>query len=90
MTLQEKLDKLKVKIESNLPPKAVKIMHQATKDLEDSGIGEGILKVGDKAPEFSLPNQDGETISLQDLVNKGAVIITFYRGVWCPYHKWRN
>lgn len=85
MTLQESLDKLKTKIESNLPPETIKIMHQATKDLEDSGIGEGILKAGDKAPEFTLSNQEGKKISLKDLISKGPAIITFYRGVWCPY-----
>lgn len=85
MTLQESLDKLKSKIESNIPPETVKIMHQATKDLEDSGIGEGILKAGDKAPEFTLSNQEGKKISLKDLISKGPAIITFYRGVWCPY-----
>lgn len=85
MTLEESLAKLKAKIEGSMPQENVAIMHQATKDLETSGIGESILKVGDKAPEFLLPNQEGKMISSKELLQKGDLIITFYRGVWCPY-----
>ena len=52
MTLEDSLAKLKVKIEGSMPQENVAIMHKATKDLESSGIDEGILKVGDKAPTF--------------------------------------
>ena len=43
------------------------------------------LKKGDKAPSFSLPNAAGKTIGLNDLLQQGAVVLTFYRGTWCPY-----
>ena len=85
MSLQESLDKIKLRIESSLPKETVSIMHQATKDLENSGIGNSILKTGDKAPEFNLKNQDGKMVSSEELLKKGPLIITFYRGVWCPY-----
>lgn len=85
MTLQESLDKIKVRIESSLPKETVSIMHQATKDLENTGIGNSILKTGDKAPEFNLKNQDGVMVSSEELLKKGPLVITFYRGVWCPY-----
>lgn len=85
MDLQQSLDKLKERIEGRLPQGTVEIMHQATQDLIDSGIGDGVLKVGDKAPDFTLTNQDGEVISLDNLLQEGDAVITFYRGVWCPY-----
>lgn len=85
MTLQDSLDKIKVRIESSLPKESVLIMHQATKDLENSGIGNSILKAGNKAPEFHLKNQDGVMISSTELLKNGPLVITFYRGVWCPY-----
>lgn len=47
--------------------------------------GENALKVGDKAPDFTLPNAKGASISLNKLLNKGPVVVTFYRGDWCPY-----
>lgn len=83
--LQQSLDKIKARIEGQMPSEAVATMHQATKDLENSGIAEKILKVGDKAPEFTLKNQNGKDISSTELLKKGALIVTFYRGVWCPY-----
>lgn len=43
------------------------------------------VKKGDKAPLFSLPNATGKTIELSELLQQGAVVLTFYRGTWCPY-----
>jgi len=85
MELQKKLDQLKKRIEGNLPVEAVSIMHQATKELENTGIGDEILKVGDKAPQFILKNQNGEEIDSEDFLGKKAIVLTFYRGIWCPY-----
>ena len=41
-----------------------------------------ILKVGDKAPDFALPNGDGKTVSLSDYTSRGPVVVVFYRGFW--------
>ncbi len=43
------------------------------------------LKVGDKAPDFSLKNAFGKEVRLYDEIKKGPVILTFYRGAWCPF-----
>jgi len=85
MTFPERLLNLKQKIESGLPQEAINIMHGATKTLQESDIEAAILKVGEKAPEFSLPDQNGNSINSTDLLKKGPIILTFYRGVWCPY-----
>ena len=45
---------------------------------------EGSLSVGQKAADFSLPNPDDKYISLYEELLKGPVILTFYRGGWCP------
>lgn len=42
------------------------------------------LKVGDRAPDFALPNAFGKVISLSDCLKSGPVVIKFYRGEWCP------
>lgn len=47
--------------------------------------GENAIKIGQKAPDFELPNPEGKLISLNVLLEKGPVVITFYRGNWCPY-----
>lgn len=54
-------------------------------ELKKMGITKHILNVGDKAASFALPNAKGEMISLESQLKKGPVILTFYRGVWCPY-----
>lgn len=45
------------------------------------------LKTGDKAPQFEAKSHSGETIKLSSLLEKGAVVLFFYRGAWCPYCK---
>ncbi|GAA4239418.1 peroxiredoxin-like family protein [Postechiella marina] len=47
--------------------------------------GENAIKVGEKAPNFELPNPKGNHVTLQSLLKKGPVVVTFYRGSWCPY-----
>ena len=43
------------------------------------------LQVGAKAPDFSLKNPQGKTVKLSTMLKNGPVILTFYRGAWCPY-----
>lgn len=82
MSLQDALDKMRAKFESNLPSEIVSTMHRATDELLQSGIMESVLKVGDPAPEFSLPDSDGEMVSSAALLRNGPLIVSFYRGVW--------
>ena len=42
------------------------------------------LQVGDKAPDFALKNYKGEEVTLSTLLKAGPVVLTFYRGTWCP------
>jgi peroxiredoxin len=59
-------------------------MAKAASDLAAQMPNPG-LKVGAKAPDFSLKNPNGKTVKLSDALKKGPVILTFYRGAWCPY-----
>lgn len=45
-------------------------------------VAKPLLKVGDKAPEFSLPNGDSKTVSLSEYTARGPLVIVFYRGFW--------
>ena len=47
--------------------------------------GANAIKVGQKAPDFALPNPQGEIVSLSAFLTIGPVVVTFYRGSWCPY-----
>ena len=57
----------------------------AIERLKQSGIREKCLKVGDKAPAFTLPNVHGSSIHSTKLLKSGPLVISFYRGSWCPY-----
>ncbi len=86
MTLQDKLDAFKADFEANqAPPAAVEAFHRSTQELIDAGLADRALKAGDQAPEFTLFDSDGNRISSQELLAKGPLVLTFYRGVWCPY-----
>jgi peroxiredoxin len=61
------------------------VMDQATAEVAASGIANSSVGVGAKVPDFSLPNADGTELSLSSLLAKGPVVLTFYRGGWCPY-----
>ncbi len=90
MKLQDKLDKLRDDFENGrlpLVPTAQQIdtMHRATKTLIDNGEADRALKAGENAPHFSLSDPEGNIYNLPDLLVRGPVVVTFYRGVWCPF-----
>lgn len=65
-------------------PRQRAIMEKAASDLA-SAMPEPGLKVGSAAPDFTLPDAFGNPVALKELLMQGPVILTFYRGAWCPY-----
>src|SRR4051812_41679807 len=53
--------------------------------LEAVRAGAGAPAVGDRMPLFTLPDQDGRLVLLDDLTRQGPVVIAFHRGHWCPF-----
>lgn len=53
--------------------------------LKDQGVGKTAPKPGEPMPLFVLPDETGHLVSLDALLDKGPVAITFHRGYWCPY-----
>ena len=82
MSLQETLNKMKEEFEAGAPSEALEIMHKATDDLKNSDILKSALKVGDQAPDFTLSDQAGNDVSSKILLEKGPLVVSFYRGVW--------
>jgi peroxiredoxin len=86
MSLQDRLDAFKADFETHKAPRvAVDAFHKSTDELIASGQAQKALKAGDRAPSFSLPDPDGKLVSSSELRAKGPLVVTFYRGVWCPY-----
>lgn len=82
MKLQEKLDAYKKGFLKKVPAEALSIMKRATEDLNNSGIMDQTIKIGQKAPDFRLKNVDGKYVVLSEQLQKGVVILGFYRGRW--------
>lgn len=82
MSLEEKLRKIRQASAEKFPDEVLKKMHQATDELRDSGIMEKALNAGNKMPSFELPNTNGEMVNSDELLEKGNLVVTFYRGVW--------
>ena len=90
MKLPEKLAEFKRNFEAGGPPFNAPAwihepMHRATAELVASHAADRALKVGDRAPVFSLPDVDGKPVSSRELLARGPLVLSFYRGVWCPY-----
>ena len=82
MSLAAKLDQIRAGAEKNVPAPALELMHRATRELEDSGQLDRVIKVGEPLPSFEMGNQFGETITNNDLLGDGALVMTVYRGLW--------
>ena len=90
MTLQARLDAFKADFKGGkapyfAPPEIHPVMERATAELIASGQAGRALKAGDRAPDFSLNDPDGRPVSSAELLARGPLVLSFYRGVWCPY-----
>ncbi len=83
--LNEKIRQTIKQFRENLPPELSALIEQGAGEISALDIIERALKAGDKAPGFALANQAGEVRRLDDYLNEGPLVLTFYRGVWCPY-----
>jgi hypothetical protein len=86
-SLESRLDEFKKEFESGAPPykathEVIETMHRATAELEASGLANKALKIGDRAPRFSLFNQDHVEVNSADLLRQGPLVVSFFRGHW--------
>ena len=82
MKLQEQLDAVKKSFGEQAPEQALKIMERSSEKLRDSGIADRAVKIGDRAPDFSLRNTSNTEVSLSALLKNGPVVLSFFRGSW--------
>lgn len=82
MSLNDELKALRARAVSKRAPEIVATMHRAVEELRASGAPDRVLKVGDAAPHFALPNAEGSTVDSAKLLAAGPLIVTFYRGRW--------
>ncbi|ETW92744.1 hypothetical protein [Candidatus Entotheonella palauensis] len=82
MSLKEQLDTQRAKSRERIPAETRVLMDQGTESLRQSGIVDRSLKAGDTMPAFTLPNAIGRSVDSADLLAKGPLVVSFYRGGW--------
>ena len=82
MSLARKLDAIREAGAKRIPAEKRAVMGAAQQALRDSGIESGFIKVGDRLPDFALGNARSRIVRSADLFNRGAVVLTVFRGHW--------
>jgi len=85
MSLNEVLEDFRAGWFQRIPKESQEIMERHIEQLRNGAIARSMLKAGDRAPAIVLGNAKGETLDVGALLEKGPVIVNFYRGGWCPY-----
>ncbi len=70
---------------AGLTPEVQGTVQRSFERLLGSGVGSQAKRTGDQAPDFALPNVHGQKVQLSDLLADGPVVLSFYRGGWCPF-----
>jgi peroxiredoxin len=81
----EQRDQMQAQMAEQAPSELLAGFAAAAERLDAVDFAARAPKIGEPAPEFTLPDQRGEQVSLSELVREGPVVLIFYRGEWCPY-----
>jgi peroxiredoxin len=85
MSLKEQLAQFRADWRERVPAERQEMMLRHIQQLRDGAISKTMLKVGDRAPSIVLADAKGETVDVATLLKQGPVIVSFYRGGWCPF-----
>jgi len=81
-TLADELRALKTRLEGKRAPEQVALMHRSVDELRAANAAGRALKASDRAPEFTLPNAEERPVGSRELLARGPLVVTFYRGRW--------
>jgi peroxiredoxin len=84
-SLREQFAERKELIAKYVPPETQAIHKRVVAELRDQGIVRHALSAGAKAPDFVLNDHNGKPVSSAELLNKGRLVLCFFRGRWCPF-----
>jgi len=84
--LQAQLDEITAHTRTLVQPERLAVTESFVAELLASGIENHVLAPGSLAPEFALPDATtGNLVRSSDLLAVGPLVLTFFRGRWCPY-----
>lgn len=94
-SLQDQLDRITQNTRRLVQPERLAVSEKATAELFATGIEERVLPAGSIAPSFTLPDATGKAVHSADLLALGPLVVSFFRGRWCPYcvtelERWRD
>jgi peroxiredoxin len=84
VSLQEQLHAFAETVKRERPEFAAAV-DRLVQRLRQYGAGESAPQIGETMPPFALPDDAGQMVSLDELLDRGPVAVTFHRGHWCPY-----
>ena len=85
VSLASTLGALRDKYAALLKPSITAVMDGHIQHLRATGFVQGAKNVGDRMPSFELKDRQGNTVSSSELLKRGPLVVTFFRGTWCPY-----
>lgn len=84
-SLKSKLSAKKEAFDMKAPEEKKIAYEDGIKAVKESGVLDRAINKGNKAPDFKLKNANGDTIALYERLSSGPIVLTWYRGGWCPY-----
>lgn len=85
MSLEDELAEQRQRAYAQRSPQERKVRAGAVTEVADAKIAERAVGVGEAMPEFRLPSITGTVVDSRELLGRGPLVISFYRGGWCPY-----
>lgn len=86
MSLQAELDAFMADVRTKVPAEVLApIERYYSTELRAPGAFPNVPDVGERVADFDLPDATGKRVRLQDLLDQGPVVLSFYRGAWCPF-----
>jgi peroxiredoxin len=85
MSLKAQLDACRRAFEASTPPGIVAALESSVAELAQTGLVRQAVKAGERAPLFRLRSNIGDFVSLSEALDRGPVVVSFFRGGWCPF-----
>ena len=85
MTLTQELTQKRESSAKAIPQDKYVVMQQSTQELLDAKISERAAQTGNTLPNFELPDENNNKVTLDEILQGEYLIVSFYRGGWCPY-----
>jgi peroxiredoxin len=85
MDLNKEIEEMQKKLTADVPGDIIETITSANKKIIGSRLEKGALRAGQNMPVFQLNNHLNRPVASYELLGKGPLIISFYRGSWCPY-----